>query len=350
MRYFECASEAEGDAEGGPSLHQVDLDEEGVFYHPLSGDIADPSATYAVSGTRALEAFAGHWIPVPVLRLGRQAADGSFLLDEGPSNWARLFVTRGDGRGITPWRVVLAIDTGLDAGNDGRAQAATAPGLEDVRRSSTFAFSTDVEAIGWFVNEPWVDEWLAEAFREGRGQPEPSTGGGAADATATTGSLAYLAHYLTLLAAVNGAGRLPRLRLVAPPANVDGRVVPVDLILDIGASCTTALLAETAPGAPVSIGRLPLRDLTDLSQSDSGLFPSRVEFARASFGRDVYSRWSERTGAFYWPSLVRTGDEAQRLASGQPASDALTGLSSPMPYLWDDRASRNLWRFAGVPA
>lgn len=349
VRYFECGNADSRDTLEVPSLHQVDLDEEGVFYHPLTGEIADPAATYAVSGAKALEAFAGEWIPVPVLRLGRQTLDGSFLLEEGPSNWARLMVTRSEPGSSGPWHVVLAIDTGLaETAGESDGKPATAPSFEDVQRASTFAFSADVEAIGWFVNEPWVDEWLAETFREGR-RPSGSEAGIAASEAGSSGNLTYLAHYLTLLAAVHATGRVPRLRLAAPPAGTDGRAIPVDLILDIGASRTTALLAETAPGAPAAMGPMPLRDLSDLSICGTGIFPSRVEFARANLGRDVYSRWSGRTNAFYWPSLVRTGREAQRLASRQATSDALTGLSSPMPYLWDDRASRNLWRFAGAP-
>ena len=105
-----------------------------------------------------------------------------------------------------------------------------------------------------------------------------------------------------------------------------------------------------AEHSPPRIDTLPLRDLSRPWQSHAGVFASRIEFSRTVFGKDVYSRWSGRTNAFHWPSLARVGVEASRLSAEQSTGDAYTGLSSPMRYLWDDRASRNVWRFAGPGA
>jgi hypothetical protein len=247
---------------------------------------------------------------------------------------------------------VLAIDTALSPGADAtadRPRSLTAPDAADVAFGSSFMLAADVEAIGDFVNEPWVDEWLAEVWREARAPAAPPPGRRRSPSPGRR--LDHLAHYLTLLALVAGARLVPRLTLVSPSPRDGLRSAAVDLVLDIGASRTAAFIAETPPeGGRFVIGSLEVRDLGRPWRRARGIFPSRVEFHRASLGRDVYSRWSGRTNAFSWPSLVRTGGEAARLAAAQPASDALTGLASPLPYVWDDRPARGLWRFSDAPA
>ena len=343
-RYFECVDE-EREADG-PSLYQVALDENGVFRHPLTDEVADPRTTYAVDGRRALDAYAGGWIPVPYLRAG--AARGPGLAKEGPSNWARLCVFKdASDPAAAQYRIVLALDTALDR-TTGEQAGLAAPTIEDISAGAVFRFAADIEAVGWFVTEPWVDEWLAEAFREGRQRHRPDDSGSEIPATPRE----YLAHYLTLLAVLADAAAMPAISLVAASNAERPDPVPVDLVLDIGASRTFALLVEpqAGPNAQAPCDVLALRDLTSPWLIHRGIFSSRIEFARASLGKEVYSRWSGRTNAFYWPSLARVGTEANRLACEQSAADAVTGLSSPMRYLWDDRGSRQVWRFAGSPA
>ena len=352
-RYFECRDgQADGDV---ASLHQVALDETGVFRHPLTGAATDPSLTYAVNGRRALDAYLDCWVPLPFMRSGNGFADPP-VLEEGPSNWVRVFIHKDATNPNHPhYKVVLAIDTALETPPADAGLSPTGPSLEDALEGTVFRCSSDVNDIGWFVTEPWVDEWLMEAYREGRQRTltAPILGDGAPPL-----SLEHLAHYLTLLAVLNETEVLPRICFLAPgDAGADAQqtpaAVPVDLVLDIGSSRTYALLAESADGpgvtssAPPVIDVLPLRDLARPWVTHQGIFESRIEFSRTGFGKEVYSRWSGRTTAFLWPSLARVGTEATRLAAEQSMADAFTGLSSPLRYLWDDRPSRHVWRFAG---
>ena len=339
-RYFECRDRSFS-AEA-PSLHQVTLDENGVFLHPLTETVTDPSLTYAINGRKALDAFLDCWIPLPFMRSGDGFTDPP-AIEESPSNWVRLFIHKNLENTARPhYKIVLAIDTALETPSDADTRSTFAPSLADALDGTIFRSSADVNHIGWFVTEPWVDEWLMEAFREGRAR---DVTGVPATNSAPGSTLEHLAHYLTLLAVLAETRVLPRISFLSPvrTAGGIGTAIPVDLVVDIGVSRTIALLSETtgiASTEPV-MSLLPLRDLTRPWISHCGALASRIEFSRATFGKEVYSRWSRRTNAFHWPSIARIGTEATRLASEQSSADAFTGLSSPMRYLWDDRPSRH---------
>lgn len=340
--------ERHDDGGDGPTLHQVELDECGTFVDPLTGAREPPERTYAVDGRTALEAFADAWLPVPYLRLGD---DGLVAAGDpvGPSNWARVFIHREPVQGReTRFRVVLALDTALEPPAADGARGPTAPTPDDIAAGTTFALASRVDDVAGFVVEPWIDEWLIEQFAEWRRRvaadtPERETTG--------EGRLEHLSHYLTLLVVLDTAGRLPHVRFRAAGAgNRQPDIGGVGLVLDIGATRTTALLSADGLDGRQALRHLPVRDLSQPWRVSEGLMPSTVRFAPATFGREVYSRWSGRTSAFHWPSLARVGGEAVRLAGEQDATDALTGLSSALRYVWDDAPSRHLWRFAGKPA
>lgn len=349
-RYFE-ARETGAESEV-PSLFQVELDDSGVYYHPLTDEPVDPAQLYAVDGAKALQAFSGAWVPLPVMRVVENPRDGSETLDDGPSNWVRAFIAPLDTAGTAAtepsFHVVIAVDTALEAADPASLEAKTAPTLDDAIAGRRFRFSSDVAEIDGFVTESWVDEWLVETFREQR--PRTMVDPLRLDSHRQT-PLEHLAHYLTLLNVLAASRLVPELQLLPPrKRSTSPAPVTIDLVIDIGASRTCALLAETSTtkGAPPLIEPLAIRDLSRPAEVHRGYVSSRIEFSRASFGKDVYSRWSGRTNAFDWPSLARIGDEAVRLASEQNAADAFTGLSSPIRYLWDEAASRHVWRFSGA--
>ena len=71
-----------------------------------------------------------------------------------------------------------------------------------------------------------------------------------------------------------------------------------------------------------------------------------MEFVDATFGNDTLSRRSGRqTPAFAWPSAVRIGPEAARLATQAVCAEGTTGMSSPKRYLWDERPWQQTWRY-----
>ena len=352
-RFFEETAD-----DGEPSLH-VAATSDGVFHHPLTGAPCDPARTYAIGGVDAVAPFLDTWLPLPFMRVSRREDDDTLVLDEGPSNWTRVFITREpDDTGATSYRVVLAIDTAVefDAANPSRAYVG--PTLADLQSGAPFRFSDDVADVAWFVSEAWVDDWIKAAFDAGRK-------GRDSDAD-QAGALAHLAGYLTVLAVLKEACDLPALRFMEPNAvGAFADMVPVDLALDLGTSRIGALIqerhvlphakisqskagAERDPGAPM--WQLALRDLSRPTRVAAGACSSRLTFSRAAFGNEALSRWSGRMRAFHWPSPARIGAEAERIAREAAVPDGMTGVSSPMHYVWDERPIRHVWRFAGHAA
>ena len=231
-RFFEDSADG-----SDPSLH-VAATSDGVFHHPLTGAPCDPSRTYAIGGVDALAPFLDTWLPLPFMRVTRSEDDDTLTLDEGPSNWTRVFIAREpDAEGPLGYRVVLAIDTSIefDAGNPSRAYVG--PTHEDLKSGAPFRFSDDVADVAWFVSEAWVDDWIKAAFDAGRKGRD-----GNAD---QAGVLAHLAGYLTVLAVLKEACDLPALRFMEPNAvGAFADMVPVDLALDLGTSRIGALIQE----------------------------------------------------------------------------------------------------------
>ena len=352
-RFFEEAADG-----GEPSLH-VAATSDGVFHHPLTGAPCDPARTYAIGGGDALAPFLDTWLPLPFMRVSRREDDDTPVLDEGPSNWTRVFVTRQpDESGHSGYRVVLAIDTSIEFDAASPSRAYVGPTHDDLKSGAPFRFSDDVADVAWFVSEAWVDDWIKAAFDAGRKSRE-------SDAN-QAGALAHLAGYLTVLAVLKEACDLPALRFMEPNAvGAFADMVPVDLALDLGTSRIGALIQERnvptqsktgqtksgAAGDPgVAMWQLALRDLSQPARVVAGPCASRLTFSRAAFGNEALSRWSGRMRAFHWPSPSRIGAEADRIARETSAPDAMTGVSSPMHYVWDERPSRHVWRFAGHTA
>lgn len=345
-RFFE---EQEPGSDEGPTLHAVTIDSDAI-QHPVTGDALSPSDTYAVDMAQAFEPFLDHWVPIPFLR-STTGADGEPMLDDGPTNWARIYVTSVSGhddRRVAGYRIVLALDTAIDTKPTARSRAYAAPRLDDVLKGASFIFSDDESDIAGFVSEAWVDDWIADLYREHRQRQALKDGQDESDADY---GLEHLAHYLTFLSVLKAGCDLPPIRFLrVSPETASASAAGVDLVLDLGTSRTAAVLKERRPaGEPMENARvtlLPLRELSEPWRVHAEIFSSRIAFSKTALGNEAWSRWSGRTNAFFWPSLVRTGREAERLSANQPASEDRTGLSSPMHYLWDGEPAPQAWRFA----
>jgi hypothetical protein len=334
---------------GGKMLHAL-VAEEGGWAHPLTGDLVESERTYSLNIQRALEPFLDRWVPIPFMRiLGRDEA-GRDVFDQGPSNWARLFLTEAEGSSDVEksYDVVVAFDTELDARSREAGHPYTAPTLADARVEETFGFSAFDDDVAWFVSEPWLDQWLEELYydllrskdRNRRFRPEN-----------LPHELEHIARYLMLLSLIEKVCRFPRIRLIDTISTEKSYVpIRVDLVIDVGNSRTCGILIESDPddNDRLDLSKsyvLSLRDLSRPNQVHALPFESRVEFSRPSFGNEGISRLSGRANAFYWPSLTRVGPEAVRLSVGGAGTEGATGLSSPKRYLWDRRALNQVWRF-----
>ena len=321
----------------GAALHSVAL-EDGILYHPVTGEPCDAALTYAIDGAAAFAAFAGSWMPLPILRVIGRDARGAATLDTGPTNWARAHIVQV--AGTAGYRVTLALDTRIgrrrrDAGG------IAAPADSDVTGATRFCFASDESAVAEFVNEAWIDDWISEAFQ--RSRSVAATDAAALDPPGRV--LEHLAHYLALLTTLAAARVLPEFDFTgaAPSSGSDGHT-DVHLVLDIGHRRTCALLHEPAGGTH-EMTHLPIRDLGHPWRVHRGIFASTLAFAKPAFGSEALSRWSGRTDAFYWPSLARVGVEADRLMDAQATADGPSGLAGVPAALWDDRPVDQVWRF-----
>ncbi len=330
-------------------LHELVADAEtGQLVEALSRDAPPAEETYPVGARHALEMHIGRWVPLPYFMLLSRSGAGAEAHERGPSNWARgRLVLHPDPKPGRTHRLTLAFDTALLPRDAAAPYVAPAP--EDSARSQEFVFVPALAANAWFINEAWVGNWLREMFVE---MLTAARGGRALRPEDLARGCEHYARYQVLLGLLGAADLLPRVRLLdVVSANLGYLPVAVDLVLDLGNARTCGILIEEHPGQGMNLSDsypLALRDLSQPECLHERPFDSRVEFARARFGRDAVSRQSGRASAFNWPSPVRVGPEAMRLAGARLGNEGSTGLSSPKRYLWDTRPATQGWRYNGL--
>lgn len=290
------------------------------------------------------------WMPLPLLRREAQG------YHRGPTNWARAYLARldePDPDGNT-YRLVIACDTTLLEFIESEAYLAPSPG--DARNGHKFALPGPQDAVEWFYAESWVKDWCYETFKEMLEREERRRRQYTARALSDEevhdqmqGSNEHVARYKAFVDLLHSLDIIPAFQMVDRITEPRTPPIDVDLVLDLGNSRSCGLLIETDPEAlGVDITKsikLQLRDLSRAEQVYDDPFPSRFEFARAQFGRDHLSIRSGRSEAFGWPTVVRVGVEAARLAARRSGTEGSSGLSSPKRYLWDEDARRDSWRF-----
>ena len=315
---------------------------------------------YEIPKQKALEPFLEKWTPVPyfAVQAGRDRY-GRELLQPGPTNWARLRVSAaeaGNPQGDTHV-VVLALDTELVERRPNRAYVAPSP--QDALGEHEFVFASLFRDIASYVSDArpgqdgasdaghqeWVDRWIDELFTEFKTAQR-----GRALRPEDRQPLEHAARYVAFLQFLSEAIALPRLKLIDTLSN-DPAIKPVnvDLVLDIGNSRTCGMLIENFPNQEkIELGNsyiLQLRDLEQPHRVYSDPFESDVQLAQAQFGKEYLSRFSTRTRAFFWPSLVRVGPEAARYRQSAEGTEGASGMSSPKRYLCDVDAVNQEWRF-----
>lgn len=342
------------DTPEGLTLFGVATDPEtGDCIHPITGKIMAPDGVYTQSFRDTIGMFLDKWVPLPVFRVLGLDAEGQEVFDEGPTNWARLYITElaeRDKHGNTH-RLVAAFDTNLIHRPRTEDAPYIGPTVQDAETERQFALATQPTDMYFFLGESWLDEWLGEMQREWR-QARGRRPQRAADPSAP--KLEHVARYWTLIDILAATLKFPRVKLNdTVSAERNYTPIQVDLVLDVGNSRTCGILIESDPDDADRLDLsksyvLELRDLTRPEQTYAQPFESRIEFSRASFGRDAIARRAGRSNSFYWPSVARVGPEAVRLHSASRGVEGATGLSSPKRYLWDRRPLNQIWRFNGV--
>lgn len=321
-------------------------DKDYQFYPLSSGSIQRAEPDFDIAMKDSLTLLDGLWLPCPIFR---SPAPDKF--EEGPTNWARMRLVKLAEPDINgnSHRLTLAFDTRI-MGNTGTAYLA--PNHEDVGVGIDFRMACHTWEMGWFLDEKgWVNNWLREIFIEANEHRLSE------EIEEELQALHYQAHYLNLLSLFSRPlpaeqtqrkpkAEIPDIRVVANIAK--RKIIPVDLILDVGNSRTCGILIEDHGQDNSGMKQnyvLQLRDLQMPEQVYQDPFESRVEFGQANFGKDHHAVKSGRHDAFQWPTIARVGKEAGRLASRRLGTEGSTGLSSPKRYLWDEEAYTHAWRF-----
>jgi hypothetical protein len=317
--------------------------------------------TYDISKQKALEPFVGHWVPVPFLAVKQNRdALGRALFHQGPTNWARMRITPADETDPTAlsFRIVIAFDTDLVPRRQNRDYVAPSP--QDATSEQEFMLAHLYRDVAWFLSDrrpasgggeetnhqEWVERWLDELFFEFKTLQR----GGRALRPEDRQPLEHAARYVAAIQLLASLVPLPRVKLIDTLSNDPAlKPVNVDLVLDIGNSRTCGMLIENFPNQErVDLGNsyvLRLRDLEQPHKLYSDPFQSDVQLAQAHFGREHLSRFSTRTRAFFWPSLVRVGPEAARYRERAEGTEGASGMSSPKRYLCDVEPVNQEWRF-----
>ncbi len=312
----------------------------GRLGEPVSGRFPPEAEIYQIGRKQVIETMRRQWVPLPYFKTTRAGAEERH--ERGPANWARGRLSEGSADQPAGWfSLSIAFDTTLEAIEDGRYNA---PTPDDSQAQELFTFAHRPEDIGWFLNEAWIGDWLGQMLGEKRAAERAGRRSGGDEALPACEHYAIFQTFLAMLAETEA---MPRVQMLHAGREAE---VEVDLVLDLGNSRSCGILIEEYPGQGLNMSNsyeLVLRDLSQPECKYAEPFPSKVEFARASFGRDRLSRLSGRLAAFQWPNPVRTGNEAERLAGSRTGNEGLTGLSSPKRYLWDRRPAAQGWRFNG---
>ena len=334
--------DAEATAKGQDEDRQVTVVEDG-----------DEALTLRMQ--RSLDLLNGVWLPMPYFHF-----KGNHSYYPGPTNWARLRLVKLDepDRDGNTHRLTLAFDT---RPLERVSQAMyLAPSPDDIQAKATFRLACHTHQLGWFLDQPWMRDWLEEVFRDGnRGRKREAV-------EEDLEELHHIGHYLNVLCllaepeeeecAKPGTKAIipvPRVHLMSDllDSNKQERPIEVDMVLDVGNSRTCGILIEnhgpTGDGLKFNYV-LQMRDLHDPERVYVEPFASRVEFAQMTFGKENFSKFSGRHDAFQWPTIARVGTEAARLCARRKGSEGSTGLSSPKRYLWDNNAYTHGWRFSSA--
>ncbi|MGL5039575.1 MAG: virulence factor SrfB, partial [Aeromonas sp.] len=132
-----------------------------LFFQPRPDAIEKARPKYDIALKNSLELLDGIWLPLPLFRF-----NPPHFYNEGPINWARFRIVQlpePDLDGYTH-RLTLVFDTRIMAKLPGAADLG--PNQEDVSAGATFQVATSTYALGWYLTQPWLKEWLLEIFND----------------------------------------------------------------------------------------------------------------------------------------------------------------------------------------
>ncbi len=315
---------------------------------------------YEIEAQRAFDCCLNKWLPIPFLALSRIGASREVSFGFGPTDWARAYLSRTGTEDSFTYRLTVLFDPQVE---DSSSDIISEDGVriyhalseEDVTQNVLFGLAGHPLDNAWFYNElPWVQEAVKksrESYRKADGrlervaQPSETMPAKYEDHSGQAVKTDDIGVYISFLMGLELSGALGQVRVVNPAKAAS--FIDVDLVLDIGNSRMTGVLVETKPQSDTKLTDcyiLPIRDLSEPAKVYAEPVDTKVEFAEPYFGETEWSMKSRRHGdSFRWPSTVRLGPEAMRLAQAAREDKGPTGMSSPKRYLWDTRQRDMLW-------
>ncbi len=296
---------------------------------------------YTVKAIESIETFEGVWLPVPYFRKGTFDDE----VQPGPESWARMYISK------IPFaekkddkythNVVFAFDTKCEDHNNPNINKERyfIPSTRDA--DGTIFICPDDENINYnFCAFEWVQDWIETIYKEKQR---------ALNLRKQDFFFYHIGLFLQFLNLLNKAEAFPPVSLHSNVNTDEKKAIEVDLVLDIGNSRTCGLLFETTKinQAFTFTDALPLeiRDLTYPDRVYSDPFSMRLAFVKANFGINSAYLKTINPEAFTWPSLVRIGNEAERMVVINDDISSNFTMSSPKRYLWDDKKSEFNWEF-----
>ena len=279
-----------------------------------------------------LAKFENKWLPFPYFELNKQG-DSEF----GPINWCRMKMvpTASDSTNKCEYSIILAFDTRAeyDDGNYSDTDRETPLFANEFENKKNYALCNNEFKLVDFCSEKfscdWVGKYILNLFHNvdninGLRSPKYS----------------YLASYIYLLHYLQQNCRLPNVELYKD-RNV--KWIPMDLVVDIGNSKTSAILFEE--GDFTKVKPLELHDLSNPILQYSEPFDMRLAFHRAKFGNFGIIDSKQ----FVYPSFVRLGKEGTSLIystiNENIGQEKITTFSSPKRFLWDIKRHEVEWEF-----
>lgn len=317
-----------------------DFEDEGYFPIKIDTEQPEDSGCFQESINRInWEKFENVWFPMPFFHLNGNKSDF------GPTNWCRfkLIPEKVDGK-ARKYSVLLAFDTQCVFEKEtfeDQDLYETPVFTSAYERSKIFSLCNDEYKLINYCSEDfncdWVDKHLLNHFYQLDNIK---------DYKGTKPKFHYLAQYIYLIRYIQQKDVLPEITLFS---NKNIAYSNVDLVVDIGNSRTCAVLFDN--GDFTKMSPLVLHDFTtpvfngQLNKYHDS-FDMRLAFREADFG----GRFGiENSQQFIYPSMVRLGQEANRLihkaTNMNTGAEKTSTFSSPKRFLWDTKPQKQEWEF-----
>jgi hypothetical protein len=319
---------------------KADFEEEGYIPIQIDTERPEDSGCFHESVNRiSWEKFENVWFPMPFFLLNGNKSDF------GPTNWCRFKLIPEKTDGIArKYNILLAFDTQcvFEKETFEDEDLNEAPVFTSTyERSKIFSLCNDEYKLINYCSDDfncdWVDKYLLNQFHqldninEYRGQKP---------------KFHYLAQYIYVIRYIQQKDILPEITLFS---NQDIAYSNVDLVVDIGNSRTCAVLFDN--GDFTKMSPLELNDFTtpvlngELNKYHDS-FDMRLAFREADFGGKM---GIENSRQFVYPSMIRLGQEANRLihkaTNMNTGAEKTSTFSSPKRFLWDTKPQKQEWEF-----